>query len=143
MRAVVARTTGPPEVLQLAEVERPEPIPTEVLVRVHAAGVNPVDYKTRQGKDGPHSGNPSVREGVGNNVAEHVMWVSENPGEGKPVSRGFGCTGGHFHKNWASDPFRKHMLPLLEKYCVECHGKEDSEAGIATLTVSVLPGAAK
>jgi NADPH:quinone reductase-like Zn-dependent oxidoreductase len=50
MRAVVAETTGPPEVLQLQEVERPEPIPTEVLVRVHAAGVNPVDYKTRQGK---------------------------------------------------------------------------------------------
>lgn len=50
MRAVVATRTGAPEVLELQEVERPEPIPTEVLVRVHAAGVNPVDYKTRQGK---------------------------------------------------------------------------------------------
>jgi len=50
MRAVVATRTGAPDVLELQEVERPEPIPTEVLVRVHAAGVNPVDYKTRQGK---------------------------------------------------------------------------------------------
>lgn len=50
MRAVVATRTGAPEVLEMQEVERPEPIPTEVLVRVHAAGVNPVDYKTRQGK---------------------------------------------------------------------------------------------
>ena len=28
---------------------RPAPLPTEVLVRVHAAGINPVDWKTRGG----------------------------------------------------------------------------------------------
>ena len=39
---------GGPEVLELRDVERPEPIPTEVLVRVTAAGINPVDWKTRQ-----------------------------------------------------------------------------------------------
>ena len=49
MQAVVAREFGGPEVLRLEEVPRPEPLPTEVLVRVHAAGVNPVDAKTRQG----------------------------------------------------------------------------------------------
>ncbi|GHJ26013.1 NADPH:quinone reductase [Streptomyces hygroscopicus subsp. sporocinereus] len=49
MRAVVQDTTGGPEVLRVAEVERPRPLPTEVLVRVRAAGVNPVDWKTRQG----------------------------------------------------------------------------------------------
>lgn len=41
MRAVVVRSFGGPEALQLEEVARPEPIPTEVLVRVVAAGVNP------------------------------------------------------------------------------------------------------
>jgi NADPH:quinone reductase-like Zn-dependent oxidoreductase len=41
---------GGPEVLVLGEVERPRPAPTEVLVRVHAAGVNPVDWKTRAGE---------------------------------------------------------------------------------------------
>jgi NADPH:quinone reductase-like Zn-dependent oxidoreductase len=50
MRAVVLREFGPPEVLQVEEVAEPEPIPTEVKVRVHAAGVNPVDLKTRAGK---------------------------------------------------------------------------------------------
>ena len=49
MRAVVQDALGGPEVLRVAEVARPEPIPTEVLVRVHAAGINPVDWKTRQG----------------------------------------------------------------------------------------------
>jgi NADPH:quinone reductase-like Zn-dependent oxidoreductase len=39
---------GGPEVLELRDVERPELIPTEVLVRVTAAGINPVDWKTRQ-----------------------------------------------------------------------------------------------
>jgi NADPH:quinone reductase-like Zn-dependent oxidoreductase len=50
MRAAVLREYGPPEVLAIEEVARPEPIPTEVQVRVHAAGVNPVDCKSRAGK---------------------------------------------------------------------------------------------
>ncbi|URM96608.1 NADP-dependent oxidoreductase [Actinomadura madurae] len=50
MRAVTIREFGGPEVLTAEEVARPEPLPTEVLVRVHAAGVNPVDWKTREGQ---------------------------------------------------------------------------------------------
>ncbi|MET9666466.1 NADP-dependent oxidoreductase [Streptomyces sp. NPDC006475] len=49
MRAITQDTFGGPDVLRLADVARPEPLPTEVLVRVHAAGVNPVDWKTREG----------------------------------------------------------------------------------------------
>jgi len=49
MNAVVQQGFGGPEVLQLAQVARPHPIPTEVLVRVHAAGINPVDWKSRAG----------------------------------------------------------------------------------------------
>ncbi|MGC4940849.1 NADP-dependent oxidoreductase [Kribbella sp. DT2] len=49
MRAISQDEFGGPEVLRLVELERPEPLPTEVLVRVHAAGVNPVDFKTREG----------------------------------------------------------------------------------------------
>jgi NADPH:quinone reductase-like Zn-dependent oxidoreductase len=47
MRAVRQQVLGGPEVLELMRVPRPEPGPTEVLVRVTAAGVNPVDWKTR------------------------------------------------------------------------------------------------
>ncbi len=49
MRAVVQTAFGGPDVMELRSVPRPEPLPTEVLVRVHAAGVNPVDWKTRSG----------------------------------------------------------------------------------------------
>jgi NADPH:quinone reductase-like Zn-dependent oxidoreductase len=48
VKAVVMTALGGPDVLELKEVERPELIPTEVLVRVTAAGINPVDWKTRQ-----------------------------------------------------------------------------------------------
>lgn len=49
MRAVVQDGSGGPEVLRVQQVPRPVPLPTEVLVRVHAAGINPVDWKTRAG----------------------------------------------------------------------------------------------
>jgi NADPH:quinone reductase-like Zn-dependent oxidoreductase len=47
MYAIRQRALGGPEVLELVDVPRPEPEPTEVLVRVTAAGVNPVDWKVR------------------------------------------------------------------------------------------------
>ncbi|GGZ59025.1 NADPH:quinone reductase [Streptomyces subrutilus] len=47
MRAIVVNEWGGPENLVEREIDRPEPGLGEVLVRVHAAGVNPVDWKTR------------------------------------------------------------------------------------------------
>ena len=49
MRAVTQQAFGGPDVLELQTVPRPVPLPTEVQVRVRAAGVNPVDWKTREG----------------------------------------------------------------------------------------------
>jgi NADPH:quinone reductase-like Zn-dependent oxidoreductase len=49
MRAISQQTFGGPEVLRIAEVERPQPLPTEVLVSVRAVGVNPVDTSIRSG----------------------------------------------------------------------------------------------
>ncbi|MBG6136198.1 NADP-dependent oxidoreductase [Longispora fulva] len=43
MRAIGQDSHGGPEVLKVIEVPRPEPGPAEVLIRVHAAGVNPTD----------------------------------------------------------------------------------------------------
>ncbi|WP_354641304.1 NADP-dependent oxidoreductase [Kitasatospora camelliae] len=49
MRAVTQQSFGEPDVLTVGEVARPEPLITEVLVKVRAAGVNPVDAYVRAG----------------------------------------------------------------------------------------------
>lgn len=49
MRAVVMDRLGGSDVLQLSQLEKPRPGPGEVLIRVHCAGVNPADWKCRQG----------------------------------------------------------------------------------------------
>ena len=49
MRVITQLSTGGPEVLEVGAAEIPEPLPTEIRVRVGAAGVNPVDWKTRAG----------------------------------------------------------------------------------------------
>ena len=45
--------------------------------------------------------------------AEAMMWATERPDGG----RGVGFTGGHFHRNWANDDFRKVVLNALIWIC--------------------------
>jgi len=49
MRAVLLRQTGDPEMLTLEEAETPAPADGQVLLRVCAASVNPIDWKFRRG----------------------------------------------------------------------------------------------
>ncbi len=49
MKAVRLHEYGGPEVLVYEDAPRPEPGPGEVLIRIHAAGINPLDYKVRAG----------------------------------------------------------------------------------------------
>jgi NADPH:quinone reductase-like Zn-dependent oxidoreductase len=53
MTAMVNTSFGPPDVLHRIELPRPEPLPTEILVRVKAVGLNPIDWKTRAGAPTP------------------------------------------------------------------------------------------
>jgi len=50
VRAIQIHAYGGPDVLRLDEVPRPEPRPRDLLVRVCAAAVNPVDWKLRSGR---------------------------------------------------------------------------------------------
>lgn len=82
MRAIQWRRSGPArEVLELVEVPKPAPDSGEVLVRVHASGVNPHDVKARAGwRRPPYHGAPVVPHGDGAGVIEAV-------GEGVDATR--------------------------------------------------------
>ena len=75
---------GGPDVLALAEVERPVRVSAELLVRVVAAGVNPIDAKTRAGKGGfaGLAGFPAI---LGNDFSGVVV---EAPYEAHPLQPG-------------------------------------------------------
>lgn len=77
MRAALYDREGPArEVLRIDDVERPEPGPGEVRVKIVVSGVNPTDYKTRAGLTGrpidgfqiPHQDGAGVIDAVGTGV---------------------------------------------------------------------------
>ncbi|HVY68297.1 MAG TPA: ThuA domain-containing protein [Verrucomicrobiae bacterium] len=77
-------------------------------------GVTPIlvaiaPESTMDRPDDAHAGNPAVRAEVKNHVPQVMMWATERPDGG----RGFGFTGGHYHKNWANDDFRKLVLNAI------------------------------
>lgn len=85
MRAIQVNRTGGPEVLEVAELPRPEPKTGEVLVRIAAAGVNFIDCYLREGRyPAPLPFTPgqeaagtveALGEGVtGFAVGDHVAW---------------------------------------------------------------------
>ena len=49
MKAVLIREYGSNDMVRIEDIDRPEPGPGELLVRVRAAGVNPIDWKIRDG----------------------------------------------------------------------------------------------
>jgi NADPH:quinone reductase-like Zn-dependent oxidoreductase len=50
MKALIFKRYGGPDQVMLAAIPRPMPKPDEILAQVHAAGLNPVDNKIREGK---------------------------------------------------------------------------------------------
>ncbi len=61
--------------------------------------------------DGSHSGNPAVRKAIlEKQQPQHMAWAFVR---GDGVGRGFGFTGGHWHRNWRHDNFRKIVLNAI------------------------------
>jgi NADPH2:quinone reductase len=77
MKAIVVHEYGEPEVMRLEDVPTPEPGPGQVLVKIAAAGVNPVDTYLRSGNHAhapklpytPGKDGAGVVENVGDGVA--------------------------------------------------------------------------
>ncbi len=74
MKTIIVREFGPPEVMKVEEVETPKPEGKQVLVKVHAAGVNPVDTYLRTGI---HAHAPKLPYTPGKDAAGVVEAVGE------------------------------------------------------------------
>lgn len=85
--------------------------------------------ETMRRPDGPHSGNPAVRQAVAAERPQHTAWVYERPNGG----RSFGFTGGHFHWNWG----REEILKLVCNAIVWTAGGDIPPAGLAVVRPGV------
>jgi NADPH:quinone reductase-like Zn-dependent oxidoreductase len=100
MQAIVQDTYGPPDVLELREIDRPVPKDDEVLVRVHAAGLDPGVWHLMTGLPylvrlafGPRRPKAPVR---GTDVAGRVEAVGGKVTRVRPGDAVFGTCAGSF-----------------------------------------------
>src|SRR3954470_14294906 len=95
MQAVMIHETGSPDVLHYEEADRPEPGDDQVLIRVHAASVNPTDWKARRGLS--ETGLPAVLgrdvrgAGGGGRGGAATRAGRRGPPPPPPPRRGGGC----------------------------------------------------
>ena len=115
MKAVVVHEFGPPEVLKLEEFPTPKAGPGQVLVRIHAAGVNPFDTYMRSGQYAIKPPLPYIPGGEGAGVV-HV--VGEGVTKWKPGDRvyvGHPVTGTYAEYTLAAES-QVHRLPERVSY---------------------------
>ena len=98
MKAAVFTRYGPPDVVQITDVEKPLPKDNDVLIKVRAASVNPLDWHFVRGQ--PHVlrlavglRKPKVTR-LGVDLAGEVAAVGSNVTHFKPADEVFGCARG-------------------------------------------------
>jgi len=100
MQAIVYTEYGPPEVLRLADVKKPAPKDSEVLVRVRAASANPVDWHFMRGAPYALRAMSGLRKPkltrLGIDVAGQVEAVGKRVRQLKPGDEVFGTCKGAF-----------------------------------------------
>lgn len=100
MQAIVYCDYGPPEVLALKSIERPLPGDDQVLVRVHAASVNPVDYHSMRGTPYIMRLDSGLKKpkftGLGVDFAGTVVEIGKHVTQFRPGDEVFGGRNGSF-----------------------------------------------
>nr|WP_295931288.1 NAD(P)H-quinone oxidoreductase [uncultured Dyadobacter sp.] len=113
MKAIVIIRPGPPEVLQPAEREMPEPTGREVLIKVYAAGVNRPDVFQRKGNYPPPPGAPQDIPGL--EVAGIIERVGAQVTAWQPGDRVCALLTGGGYAEYAL-AHEGHCLPLPEGF---------------------------
>jgi len=103
MKAIIIKEFGSPDKLELAEVDKPEYTADQVLIKVMAAGINPVDAKIRSGKHISCSRLqlPAI---LGKDMSGIIESVGENIKEFKVGDQIFGCINNTYAVYVATSP---------------------------------------
>ena len=86
MKAIVCTEYGPPDVLQLQEMEKPTPKDDQVLVKVHATSLNAADFEMMRGTWSARFGGPlrPMYKMLGSDVAGRIESVGRNVKQFRP-----------------------------------------------------------
>ena len=134
MRAVVIDRPGSPEVLSLKEVRRPSPKAHDVLVKVHASGLNRADLLQRRGLYPAPPGSPADIAGL-----EFAGEVAESPsGEWARGARVMGIVGGGAAAEYLTLPADQ-LLPT-PKHLSDAEAAAIPEAFLTAYDAVVLQG---
>jgi NADPH:quinone reductase-like Zn-dependent oxidoreductase len=96
MKAIVYRCYGPPAVLHLEDIAKPAPVDDRMLIKVHAASVNPLDWHYMRGE--PYAARAMIGMGSPNSIHIGVDFAGTVESVGKKVTRfkpGDEVFGGH------------------------------------------------
>lgn len=137
MKAAFTRY-GPPDVVEVGNLEKPVPRDNEVLIKVRAASVNPLDWKTMKG--GPYlirvlfgQRKPKIKL-LGVDVAGEVEAVGRNVTQFKPGDEVFGTCSGAFAEYACTCQTTKFMKPVLVMKPANVTFEQAASAPIAALS---------
>jgi NADPH:quinone reductase-like Zn-dependent oxidoreductase len=137
MKAIVYRDFGSPDILRCEEIDKPIPGDNEVLIKVRAAAVNPLDWKLMKG--GPFIvrlllglGKPKIKQ-PGVDVAGQVEAVGRNVTQFKPGDEVFGTCRGAFAE-YATSQSVPGMKSVLVRKPANVTFEQAASAPVAALT---------
>ena len=137
MKAAFTRY-GPPDVVEVSDLEKPVPKDNEVLMRVRAASVNPLDWKTMKG--GPYilrllfgQRKPKIKI-LGVDVAGQVEAIGRNVTQFQPGDEVFGTCRGAFAEYACTNQAEKIMKPVLVVKPHDVSFEQAASSPIAALT---------
>jgi NADPH:quinone reductase-like Zn-dependent oxidoreductase len=135
MKAIVRTQYGPPDVLQFAEVKKPTPKGNEVLIKLHAASVNPLDRFTMRGAPLirliPGLRTPKDKR-IGVDAAGQVEAVGRNVTQFKPGDEVFGVCRGAFAEYACAPEDKLALKPANMSF--------DDAAAVPVAAISALQG---
>ncbi len=134
MKAIVRTQYGPPSVLQFVEVEKPTPKDDEVLIKLYAASVNPLDLFHMRGGPSfirriPGMGTPKNKV-LGCDIAGRVEAVGKRVKQFHPGDEVFGVTG------FAGGGFAEYLCAMEDKLALKPANSSFEDAAAVPVAAS-------